>query len=314
MTGSALQLLQQEVEDTCAALGGPNRAASLDGAAVAPPRSPALDALAAVFGLTRFERSVLVLCVGVELDGRTSQAIASANGHPYPTFGLALAALPDAHWSALAPTSPLRRWRLVEPEPGPSLTGARLRIDERVLHLLTGVSYLDPRVDGIVTPLVTPATLMPTHRRIADRVAELLAETPGPRIQLTGPDPGAPAAIAAAACAQLGRRAFRVVAGDLPDAATERVHLQRIWEREAVLEGAVLVLDPDDAAERRHHDAAVRFLHDLEAPCSITCPGPDRRRHGRRSDRRPAGAGAGTARTVARGAGTGLGRSAERTA
>ena len=67
---------------------------------------------------------------------------------PYPTFGLALTALAEPHWSALAPVAPLRRWRLVELvnagfEP---LATTRLRIDERVLHHLAGLDYLDERL------------------------------------------------------------------------------------------------------------------------------------------------------------------------
>src|SRR5688572_8695605 len=66
---------------------------------------PALDALCQTFGLTEFERAVVVLCAGAELDGTFPSV---------PTFGLALAALPAAHWSALLPSAPLRFWHLVE--------------------------------------------------------------------------------------------------------------------------------------------------------------------------------------------------------
>src|SRR3712207_7086763 len=49
----------------------------------------------------------------------------------HPTFSLALAALPGAHWNALVPEGPLRYWRLLEVGPGGSLTQSPLRIDER---------------------------------------------------------------------------------------------------------------------------------------------------------------------------------------
>src|SRR6266498_3659797 len=54
-------------------------------------------------------------------------------------FGLALAALPGAHWSALSPTGPLRRWRLIEVGEGPSLVASPLRLDERILHFVAGL-------------------------------------------------------------------------------------------------------------------------------------------------------------------------------
>src|SRR4051812_30996578 len=66
----------------------------------------ALDILCAAFGLSRFERAVLLLCAGVELDGQFPGLCAATQGdpaRPFPTFSLALAALPDPHWSALTP-------------------------------------------------------------------------------------------------------------------------------------------------------------------------------------------------------------------
>ena len=78
---------------------------------------PTLVRLAAVFGLSPFERDVLLLCAAAELDGSVAPLCAHAAGdpaRPYPTFGLALTALAEPHWSALAPVAPLRRWRLVE--------------------------------------------------------------------------------------------------------------------------------------------------------------------------------------------------------
>lgn len=108
------------------------------------------------FRLSPFERDLLALCAGVELDAGIASLCAEAQGDPQrvsPTFSLALAALPGAHWSALAPDAPLRYWRLIEPAPGGLLTRAPLRIDERVLHYLTGISYLDERLRGLMTPI-----------------------------------------------------------------------------------------------------------------------------------------------------------------
>src|SRR5262249_58934411 len=79
------------------------------------PAGPfALDALVNLFGLSPFERDVVLLCAGVELDARLAAAVGAAQGRPDlrdPTFALALAALPGAYWSALAPGGPLPRRR-----------------------------------------------------------------------------------------------------------------------------------------------------------------------------------------------------------
>src|SRR5215470_16153793 len=109
------------------------------GAMQTPAAPSAVQVLCSAFGLSRFERAVLLMCAGVELDGRFAALCAAAQGDPartFPTFSLALAALPAPHWSAVTPSAPLRRWRLIDCEnnSGSSLLTSRLRIDERVLH------------------------------------------------------------------------------------------------------------------------------------------------------------------------------------
>src|SRR5262245_47990812 len=108
----------------------------------APALVSPLDRIAHVFGLTPFERAVLLLCAGVELDAALSALMARAHQDPrrtLPTFSIALALLPGAHWSALCHAAPLRYWRLVRLTAGESLTTSPLRIDERVLHHLVGL-------------------------------------------------------------------------------------------------------------------------------------------------------------------------------
>ena len=72
------------------------------------------------------------------------------------TFGLALARWPTPHWSALTPVRPLRRWRLVEVDDDAGLTRGRLRIDERILHYLAGVNYLDARLQPLLRAHAAP--------------------------------------------------------------------------------------------------------------------------------------------------------------
>src|SRR6266404_1855438 len=86
-------------------------------AANALPAPSALQTLCAAFRLSPFERDALLLCAGMELDSTFLAQCAAAQGdarRTYPTFSLALAALPEAHWTALSPSSSLRRWRLIE--------------------------------------------------------------------------------------------------------------------------------------------------------------------------------------------------------
>jgi hypothetical protein len=222
-----------------------------------PPRDgppAALDTLCAAFGLSPFERDLLLLCAGIELDSAFAPLCAAAQGDPgrdYPTFSLALAALPDAHWSALTLGAPLRRWRLIEVGTGPALTVSPLRIDERVLHYLAGVPQPDERLAGMLEPIVPLAAgdLAPSHLELARRIAAVWTASQGrggvPVIQLCGAHPGDCRCVAAAAAGGIGLRAVGLRADLIPTAAAELDAFIRLWERESTLAGSVLVVECD---------------------------------------------------------------------
>jgi hypothetical protein len=178
---------------------------SLEELAAALPAPSAFDTLSAAFGLSAFERQVLLLCAGIELDATFAPLCAAAQGDPqrnYPTFSLALAALPAAHWSALSPEAPLRQWQLIQVEPSRALTRSPLRVDERVLHYLVGISNLDTRLDGIARPLTAPSELTPSQTALADQVATTWSKSPRehalPAIHLCGAQPETRRAVSAA--------------------------------------------------------------------------------------------------------------------
>jgi ATPase family associated with various cellular activities (AAA) len=228
----------------------------LEAAARALPALAALDHLCAMLSLSAFERDLLLLCAGVELDASFAALCAHAQRderRAYPTFSLALATLTEAHWSALTPDAPLRRWRLVEVEQGHEpLVASRLRIDERVLHFLTGVSYLDERLRGLVEVVAPPPELPPSQLAQAQRIVTLWGSARGqmhwPLISLCGNDSAGKRAVAAAAAAMLGFNLHVMRSADVPQTAAEREALARLWEREAVLQSSALLLEQDDAA------------------------------------------------------------------
>ena len=109
-----------------------------------------------LLGLSRFECDTLLLCVGAALDSSVRSLCAQAHGDPYPTFALALAALPDPAWDVLSPQRPLRHWRLVEVSraAGQPLLSSPLQADERIVDHIKGLDYLDDRLEPLLTPLV----------------------------------------------------------------------------------------------------------------------------------------------------------------
>jgi hypothetical protein len=234
-----------------------------------PDPSAALDRVAGTFRLSSFERDLLVLCAGVELDSSFGPLCAEAQAdphRPYPTFSLALALLPEAHWSAVTPAGPLRRWRLVEVGGGGAVTTMPLRIDERILHYLAGIDGADERLAGLIRPVASTAELAPSQRELAERMA--VAWTAGAKesmpvvIRLCGQTRADREALAAATCSTLGL-GLRVLNADaLPAPAQEIEVLARLWQREAALSGCALLVEcgeghPEESARAT---ALVGFL------------------------------------------------------
>ena len=232
-----------------------------------PP--PAIERLCRAFGLSRFEREILLLCAGVELDASFARLIAAAQEgahHGYPTFSLALTALHEPHWSALSPAGPLRRWRLIEAG-GDSLTQSRIRIDERVLHFLAGVAHLDERLNGLLEEVIAPAELAQSHRAHAETMARLW--TTGepavvPIVQLCGNEAHSKREIAAVACARLGLDLYALATSALPAHPAELDAFIRLWQREAILSGSGLLIESADAehSEAGRENALNRLLQE----------------------------------------------------
>jgi hypothetical protein len=237
-----------------------------------PQAASALDTLCGCLGLSAFERRIIVLCAAPDLDGRFAGLLGTVQGDPaqaYPTFGLALAAFADAHWSALAPWAPLRRWLLVEPGPGP-LTAAPLHIDEWLLHALAGAGGLDQRLAMVVEPL-DPAGPVPASAEPAVEALALAWLQPGPRVPvaLRGPSRQPKRAVFGEACARLGWQPYVLSAADLPAGAPERDELVRRWEREALLNQAALLIESYDTGEPGSRGPAERFMDRLTTPAAV---------------------------------------------
>jgi hypothetical protein len=247
-------------------------------------RAPALQRVTEAFGLSPFERDLLLLCAGIELDPEFSTLCAAAQGEagrPYPSFSLALAMLPGAHWSALGPQAPLRRWRLIEVTDGQPLTLAPLRIDETVLHCLTGIAELDRRLAAmlVVLPILDLDGLAPSHAKLAQRVASMWETAPGeavaPVAQLVG-DSIDCRPIVAAAAALLGMRAAVLSIDRVPASADALEEMARLWSREICLSGfGVLLVDRDEVVSTLGEDARAqarsfeRLLERLPGPVSV---------------------------------------------
>jgi len=208
--------------------------------------SAALDCVADQFGLSRFERSILLLCAGMELQSCFRDLCGKVHGNDrldYPSFSLALSVLPEAHWSALLPDAPLRYWHLVEVRSPDTLVMSRLYLDEHILHFLLGADSIDKRLAGLIHSLEPGDRLPPSQHLQAEHLAALWREgRKPPVILMRGNDLVAGRQIAAHSCSMLGVRPQLLWAQDIPVASESRSLLARLLTREYLLSSAVPVI------------------------------------------------------------------------
>ena len=237
--------------------GGPGSTAHRDARAAADElerqlaETPSsLMRLGSVFGLSTFERDVVTLAAGTELDPKL-RSIVEAQSAGGPTLAFAMG-LPNAHWSALTPLAALRRFRLIDLDSGSTFGQTRIRIDERILHFLLGVPAFEARLIGLVEPIPTAGhhATVPSHAEPIVRIARMWSRRRAietlPIVQLCGPDPAGKLPVVTGACEEVGLALHAMRAIDLPNVASEREAFARLWEREAILASSVLLIDIDD--------------------------------------------------------------------
>jgi len=234
---------------------------------------PAAIRIGALFGLSVFEREVLVLAAGVEIDTALRATVARAQGIPTGSpvrlaFSLALAVLPEPHWDALSPSGPLRHWLLVDLDATDGYAQALLRIDEPVLHSLTGVAAHDERLNGIAKLDATRSEDAP--HELASRIAAALRGNRHALVMLgnAGQDASrrrTARSLARSAFAQFALRTLWVDASAVSAESRDVVEIARRIDREAALAGAGVALALD--AEPSHH--GVRLVGASSSPLVV---------------------------------------------
>ncbi len=249
------------------------------GHALHPPS--AIDQLSILFELSTFERQLLLLAAGIEMDSTLANLCAEALGRELRgaiSFSFALATLDDQHWSALAPSGPLRRFQLIQLDASNGLTTAALRIDERILHYLAGVNHIDPRLEPLLHTRTLNHSVAPEHTSIADEA--LLACAGGNTVvQLCGDDPSGQEDIAALLASQLGRELYVLPLAALPSACTETssdlsaASFVSLWIREEKLLPALLLIQ---CGTSTLSPAAQQIIGRLPAPLVVASREPSR--------------------------------------
>jgi AAA+ superfamily predicted ATPase len=223
---------------------------------------PALEVLVRLFGLTPFERDVLLLCLAPELDPTFERLYAYVQddvSRKYATPHLAWALFESGGEAGLEardsflPESPLRRFRLVVLDPAPlpgAAQGTRpMRLDGRIADYLRGTNRPDERVADLLRPIPS-VPIAQSHNDLVDRLRRIIESgvlgDPWPGLNLVGPPDTGKRAVARTLCDRLGLQLYGLDATRLPASGPERQEMLRLVEREAVLLRMVPFLDAVD--------------------------------------------------------------------
>lgn len=223
---------------------------------------PALVHLADVFGLSPFERELLLLLTGLELDSGLRAALARRAGDIRATFDAALALLVSPHWDALSADAPLRRWRMVSLDPAAALVASPLRLDERILHFVAGIAAADAALAAIVTHVDVPSPNAAARDDLADRATTALADRAVIALQ-GGMDATVRRDWIMSCNARKGRATLWIEAGDLPGDPDALAVLARHLDREAALTGATPALNVGDGPAANALGLAARMTSGL---------------------------------------------------
>jgi len=241
------------------------------------PGGPVLDLVAAGFGLTPFERELLVLTVAAEVDAAVGDGCAAHQGGlRRPTFGLATRLLDGGHWSAITPGRPLRRAELVHVGAG-ALPDAPITPDERLVHHLLGYSQLDDRLLVSAHHLAPCGPQTDSIEAAAAEIARANAPVAGARstpvVRLVSSVPADARLAVRRAAALAGDDLLRLRAADIPADVAEREHLARLWRREFVLGPVMLLVELDDADPAAAGRVGA-FADAVAGPVVVIGPGP----------------------------------------
>ncbi len=231
-------------------------------------RPPALVSLATIFSLSDFEQFIVLVCAGVELDGALARTIRKT---PFsrPCFELMLGLFTNGHLSAITPAGPLRDWRIIELEKNETLISCPLCLDERILHYLSGISYGDARLKGLVKPCSPSTALAPSLSSCAEQlVAQWTIKERSNQpllVQLCGQRTADVKQVAKRAIESLSLMPCILYAQDIPKEQTEREALSVLWQREALLDSSALII----VATRETQERVTRLVKSILTPCVV---------------------------------------------
>jgi ATP-dependent 26S proteasome regulatory subunit len=229
---------------------------------------PAIELLGHLFGLTQFDKQVLLLCLAPEIDPTFERLYAylqddAKRTYATPRLALALFASASSHSNEgtkrpdarkrLLSDAPLRHYRLVtldsSTQPAALASARPLHLDERIADYLLGINRLDERVADTLRP-VAAGLLAPSQRERVGHLATILKterrQGCWPILNLIGESGSGKGAFARALSEQLHMQLHLLDVRHLPVSGRDFSDTLRLLEREAALLHMAFYLDATD--------------------------------------------------------------------
>jgi AAA+ superfamily predicted ATPase len=246
------------------------------------PQTSSLAQLINKFGLSQFEKDLIILCLAIEIDPAISLLYSKAHGNEninYPTLNLALSLLPQANWNIISNQNLLQYWELIEIGSGLNLIHCPITLDRRILCFLLGESAIDEKLKSILTssPSEIAHSILPqSHQNIVNDMiknwSKINRYDQFPLLQICGSELTAKYQIGNAIAQKLRFNLGIISTSVLPIDINELHQIRKRWEREAILTDTVLLLDYDERVEEELNKqiAIHQFIENIKTPLIIS--------------------------------------------
>jgi AAA+ superfamily predicted ATPase len=246
------------------------------------PQTSSLAQLINKFGLSQFEKDLIILCLAIEIDPAISLLYSKAHGNEninYPTLNLALSLLPQANWNIISNQNLLQYWELIEIGSGLNLIHCPITLDRRILCFLLGESAIDEKLKSILTSFpseIAHSILPQSHQNIVNDMiknwSKINRYDQFPLLQICGSELTAKYQIGNAIAQKLRFNLGIISTSVLPIDINELHQIRKRWEREAILTDTVLLLDYDERVEEELNKqiAIHQFIENIKTPLIIS--------------------------------------------
>ncbi len=223
----------------------------------------ALDMLIQIYGLTQYDRMIMLLCAAPELDPSFEGLYAYIQDNAtrkYVTAHLVFSLFSldieteQALYTSFFPDSPLFRYRLIERKGASDLTSSGasspLRISPRINEFILGKNHPDERLSDIIAPVYPVEPLPCPYEKIVSMLKTLIkrdiAQSSIPMFNFTGSAHSGKTDVASKLCESLEIGLYRLKLKRLQFSDLKLNDLIKILERECMLLPAALYIDASE--------------------------------------------------------------------